>query len=127
MLLWLVVFGVTYILELPIYALGLRGSVAFARVVFVALVLNLATHPVVWFVLPKLFANNQIHYVLVAEAFAVTVEGVLLWLIARWQRWPERCCSWLWCTGLAFVANAFSAALGEVGYTVLEGLGVSLT
>lgn len=125
MLLWLVVFAVTYLCELPIYALGLRGSVAFARALLVTLVLNLATHPVVWFVLPKVFGDDAVHYVLVAEAFAVTVEGVVLWLIARWQRWPER--SWLWFIGLAFVANAFSATLGEVGYVVLGRLGVSLT
>jgi hypothetical protein len=119
---WLALFTLTCLLELPIYLLPLRPAVPLRWGLLLLFGLNLATHPIVWFVLPRVF-NNQVHYVLVAEAFAVIVEGLILGAIARWRRWEGW--GWLSMMGLAFLANAFSATVGElIGDRVVGWLGL---
>jgi hypothetical protein len=119
---WVYIFSLTCLLELPIYVGLLRRVVRLPWGLLLCLVLNLLTHPLVWFVLPNLL-ENQVHYVLVAEAFAVVTEGLALLGIARWRRWE----GWPWLSlfGVAFFANAFSAAVGEIGgYHLLGWLGL---
>jgi hypothetical protein len=120
---WLKIFTLTYVIETPIYGAALREQLAWRWSLLLSLILNLATHPIVWFLLPRIFVN-QINYALFAEAFAVTVEALIIAAAARLREWPRR--EWLWCFGLAFVANAVSATVGEVLYYVLEKLGVQL-
>jgi hypothetical protein len=119
---WLAIFTLTCLLELPIYLVPLRRVLPLRWGLLVLLALNLATHPIVWFVLPRIF-ENQVHYVLIAEAFAVLVEGLLLGALSRWRHWP----GWggLSLIGLAFMANAWSATLGELtGYRLIGWLGL---
>lgn len=123
MVAWLKIFTLTYAVETPIYGAALRSQLAWRWTLLLSLLLNLATHPIVWFVLPRLF-DNQVTFALFAEAFAVTVEALILAAAARLREWPRR--EWLWCFGLAFVANAISATAGEVLYYVLDKLGVRL-
>ena len=119
---WAILFAMTYLLELPIYQGLLRRVVRLRQGLLLCLALNVATHPIVWFVWP-IVLENQLHYVLVAEAFAVLVEATLLWGMARWKRWPDG--SWLSFVGVAFLANAFSVAVGEIaGYPLLHALGL---
>jgi hypothetical protein len=119
---WLVLFTLTCLLELPVYLLPLRPALPLRWGLLLLLGLNLATHPIVWFVLPRLF-ENQVHYVLVAEAFAVIAEGLILGALARrrgWQGWGS-----LSAMGLAFLANACSAGIGElVGYRLVGWIGL---
>jgi len=118
---WLYIFALTCLLELPVYLWLLRHVVCVPWGLLLCLALNLATHPIVWFVLPGLLENQQ-HYVLVAEAFAVGVEALILIALAHFRRWDL---PWLSLVGVAFLANAFSATLGElVGYRLLQWLGV---
>lgn len=122
---WLIFFAVTFILETPVYVLALRrvtGSIY--KGVLASLVVNVSTHPVVWFVLPRLFVDDQVKYTLVAEGFAVSVEAVILIVACRVLGWEHR--PWLWLFGLAFLANATSVAGGMIGFEVLEQLGVQL-
>lgn len=122
MQLWPYIFVMTCLLELPIYLWLLRQAVKPAWGLLLCLTLNLLTHPVVWFVLPALL-ENQVHYVLVAEAFAVIVEGLALIALTRWKRWEGL--PWLSLLGVAFLANAVSATVGELlGYRLLDLLGL---
>ncbi len=91
MLIWVITFSLTCLLELPIYVFTLRRVVRLGWALALVLGLNLATHPIVWFLLPRLF-ENQLHYVLIAEAFAVVVEGLVLGALAFWRRWE----GWGW-------------------------------
>jgi hypothetical protein len=119
---WLVIFTLTCVLELPIYLLPLRPVLPLRLGIVLLLGLNLATHPIVWFLLPRIF-ENQVHYVLAAEAFAVIVEGLILGALARRQRWEGW--GWLSAVGLAFLANACSAGIGEViAYRLVGWLGL---
>jgi hypothetical protein len=122
MVIWLAIFALTCVLELPVYVLFLRRVLPIGWGLLLLLALNLSTHPIVWFLLPRLLPN-QVHYVLVAEAFAVLVEGLLLIAVTRWRRLPN----WnaLALIGLSFLANAGSATVGELlGYRLLGWLGL---
>jgi hypothetical protein len=123
MVAWLKIFALTYTIETPIYFAALRRHLHFLGALLVSLVLNLATHPVVWFVLPKIF-SNQVNYALFAEAWAVTIEALLLKALDRGLHWGRQ--GWLWFFGLAFVANGISASVGELLYYFLEKAGIHL-
>ena len=117
---WLSAFFFTQAVEVPIYvwAMGLeppggRPSVgrsssaeilerrALAYRLALAFAASLITHPVVWFVIPRLVYQDYIAMVAVAETFAVVVEA--LWLRAFRVRQP-----FAW----ALLANGASAGLG---------------
>jgi hypothetical protein len=109
---WLWAYLFTQAVEVPIYVVGPRarwdeGFMASA-----------ITHPVVWFGIPRLYqaihgalggvvegpVPDGAHYwimVLIAETFAVVVEGLYL-------RWLKKKNPFLW----ALAANATSVALG---------------
>ena len=89
---WLIAFGLTQVLEVPVYT-----RVTTVKTAFLASAL---THPVVWFVFPLLPLPYGV-MVFAAEVFAVVVEA--LWL--RWNGVPR---ALLW----SFLANAFSASVG---------------
>lgn len=95
---WALAFFFTQLFEMPIYW---RASKSL-RVGFFA---SAITHPIVWFVFPELMDHGvgYVPMVLLAETFAVVVEGV--WL--RFNRVPR---AFLWSLG----ANAFSVCCGLV-------------
>lgn len=95
---WLVAFAVTQAVEVPIYMLALRGRFA------IAFAASLITHPFVWFAFPLLGRALGLGYlsmVLLAEAFAVGVEALLLH-----RSGLER--AWAW----SLSANATSVGVG---------------
>lgn len=77
---WLGAFLLTIVTELPVLLVILRRHVALPKVLGVGLAVNLVTHPIVWFVLPRLLLSKT-SYLLVAEAFALVVEAGLLWAL----------------------------------------------
>jgi hypothetical protein len=91
---WLSAFVFTQVVEVPIWtrAFGGRRWLAFAA--------SALTHPVVWFVLPRLGLPYWA-YVGVAEAYAVAVEA--LW---AWRFGVRR--AWAW----SLLANGASFGLG---------------
>lgn len=117
---WLHAFLFTQAVEVPIYILGLgrlgrrprwligTGPLPLAGRVMLALLLSAVTHPVVWFVWPRLVLRYPV-MVACAEVFAVTVEALLLW--AAGCRWPLL---------LSLGANAASYGLGELSRRYLE-------
>jgi hypothetical protein len=92
---WLQAFVFTQLVEVPIYrrALGGRTAVAFGA--------SALTHPVVWFVFPRLGLGGYAASLVGAELFAVLVEAA--WLRAFGLR---RALAW------SAAANAASLALG---------------
>ncbi len=108
---WSVAFVWTLALELPIAALVLRGR--FARGAFFLAFLsgNLATHPIVWQLVPR-FENYRTGC-LVMESFAVVVEATSYVLGARFGAASIRA-SGARCFVAALLANGFSAGVGPI-------------
>jgi hypothetical protein len=74
---WLAVFALTQLVEVPVVvALARRAEPRRARLVVVALLATALTHPVVWFVLPRL-GLTYVAYVWLAELFAWLTEAAL--------------------------------------------------
>jgi hypothetical protein len=102
---WLVAFAFTQAFEVPIYLWVMRRQAVELSTLgrlLVAFGASALTHPIVWFVLPRLQSTlGYWGYVAVAEVFAVLVEAAY---VARFG--VERALLW------AFVANAASASIG---------------
>ncbi len=67
--------------ESPFYYLCFRG-LPFPRILALIVLLNLATHPIVFFVIPLLF-SRYFAAALFSEAFAPTIEVALAYLVLR--------------------------------------------
>jgi hypothetical protein len=97
---WLTYFLFTQIIEIPIYGYALRGRVA------VAFGASAITHPIVWFVFPRLI-DSWWPMVLAAESFAVIAEAI--WLRAFGLR---RALAWsLAANGASFLFGLLWSAL----------------
>lgn len=98
---WLSAFLFTQCVEVPIYAkLAKTGWLpAFGA--------SALTHPIVWFVIPRLFPHSYWLMVAIAETFAVVTEALYLRLGFDVER------ALLW----SFLANAASAGLGLLSRT----------
>jgi hypothetical protein len=80
---YLMVYGLTCLIEMPIYFLVLRDRSIWERTRILILA-NLATHPVIYFLFPLVLSYLQINVqgcLLISEAFAPLTEGLLLWRI----------------------------------------------
>jgi hypothetical protein len=106
---WLAAFSITQLVEVPIYVRALlgddgrdagrvRGWPAALALAFAA---STITHPIVWFVMPRLIPDHYLLMVAVAESFAIVTEAV--WLRAFGLR---RALAW------AVFANAASVVIG---------------
>lgn len=76
----------TFALELPIYFIILRQLKNIPTVLQINTVLNLATHPIVFFVIPIILTNlgaNYLHYLATAEIFAPLIEALILFRIYK--------------------------------------------
>lgn len=93
---WLQAFFFTQLFEMPIYWRASRSL----RVAFFA---SAMTHPIVWFVFPRLMEHGVPYWWMVglAEAFAVLAE-------AAWLHFNQVPRALLWSLG----ANAFSVTCG---------------
>lgn len=107
--------GLTLAVELPVYAVALWrwGGASVARAVSIGVVVNVASHPTLWFVLvPVVRSLSGSHTVAVAVAEAIVWlgEGVAATLLLPGRRrWP---------VGLstAVAANALSFGVGVALY-----------
>lgn len=93
---WLCAFAFTQLVEIPIYSVGLRVSVAAA---FGA---SAITHPVLWFVLFPRLPLPYIWLIIAGETFAVVVEALYFAVIFH----RRRAIAW------SLVANGASFGLG---------------
>lgn len=109
---WLVAFGFTQLVEVPIHVLAQRplGRPPSMRVL-AAFAASMWTHPFVWFVFPLLPRTwgctgsiwCWVQHVVLAELFAVGVEAAWLWRLG-----VRRPLAW------SLLANAASFGLGAL-------------
>jgi hypothetical protein len=105
---WFVAFVLTLAVEVPVAAYLLRRAEPDrVRLVLLVVFANLATHPIVWYVLTQPFLIGTWEYMLVAEAWAVAAEAVFYWAAFR-PAGPRRALV------IAVVANAASFLVGLV-------------
>jgi hypothetical protein len=82
---YLPLFLLTCLFEAPFYFIFLRGR-SFTSRLSALLLCNLATHPIVCFVIPKLAERFQLTLaseLAIAEIFAPAIEALLLWKVWR--------------------------------------------
>jgi hypothetical protein len=99
---WALAFALTEVVETPIYCLLARVS---GRRAFL---LSLATHPVVWFVIPPLCERAGLRFPLmvwITEVFAYATEAAML------RAWGVR---WWRAIAVSAIANTASFAAGEL-------------
>ena len=125
--LWFLAFVITQTVETPLYtwALGRLGRRPRWRVgsaaatgplpwparVALGFLASLLTHPVVWFVWPRLISPVE-HYpqfVLAAECFAVLTEAALLWL-----------CGLRWALPVSLATNLASVGVGLLSRALFD-------
>lgn len=71
----------TFILELGVYYLFLKNRKSLVEMLQIDLILNLATHPVVFFLIPIIimqFGATYLNYLVIAEVFAPLTEALIL-------------------------------------------------
>jgi hypothetical protein len=105
---WFAAFVLTLAVEVPIAGYLLRRvEPARLRLAILLVIANLATHPVVWYVITQLFLIGTWEYVLTAESWAVAVEAVFYAVAFRGLD-PRRA------VAVAVVANATSFIAGRI-------------
>lgn len=103
---WLAAFLLTIVIEVPIaWSLLRRDATDPVRLVILVVFANLATHPIVWYVLTQPFLVGTWEYLIVAETWAVAAEAVFYWAAFR-RIGPARAIV------VAIAANAASFAAG---------------
>lgn len=76
---WLIAFLFTQVVEIPIWAFGLRrAEPRLDRRLAIAFGASLLTHPLVWFAFPRLVTGTYVGMVVVAELFAWFVEAMYM-------------------------------------------------
>jgi hypothetical protein len=105
---WFAAFVITVAIEAPIAAFLLRRSEPdLVRLVTLIVFANLATHPVVWYVLTQLLLVGTPGYTLVAETWATVAEAVFYAAAIRGLPWRRALL-------VAVAANATSWLGGRV-------------
>jgi len=113
---WFAAFVLTVAVEIPIAAYLLRRAEPDRlRLVLLVVFANLATHPIVWYVITQPFLFGTWEYVFVAEAWAVSAEAVFYWAAFRGLG-PRRA------VAVAVVANAASFLVGWIVGEVWPGV-----
>ncbi len=109
---WALAFALTQLVEVPVVVLVTRRLAAPAwQRAAVALLATLATHPIVWFVVPTLGLSEPMRYA-ASEAWAFGAELLIYRLALPGASWRRAAAA----SGLA---NAASFALGVLVYRVL--------
>jgi len=95
----------TQLVEVPLYC-WLLSSGTIRRRAGVGFLATAITHPIIWFVLHALAREWSLShnlYLVMAESYAVGVEGLLLWALSYEKPWR-----------LALLINMASFALGLI-------------
>jgi hypothetical protein len=109
---WAVAFGLTQLVEVPVVTRVTRGLPAPAwRRAALAFAATLATHPIVWFVIPELGLSESLRYA-ASEAWAFGAELVFYRLAMPGATWGRAAAA----SGLA---NGASFLVGLAAYRAL--------
>jgi hypothetical protein len=103
---WPLAFGVTLAVEMGALYLLFRKTDSVGRLAAVVFLGNILTHPVVWFVLPRVMVSHGA-YILIAESFALVVEVFVILSLIRPEPW------YMSIAGSAF-ANGSSYGVGLI-------------
>ena len=105
---WIVAFVATVTIEVPIVVFLLRDAERDrARAVGLVVFANLATHPIVWYVISQLLLVGTVAYVVAAELWAVAIEAVFYRIAIVDLPWGRAAL-------VAVAANAASFAFGRL-------------
>jgi hypothetical protein len=102
---WLYAFAFTQLVEIPIYAVGLRVGL------LAAFGASAITHPILWFVLFRFVPLPYVWLIIVGETFAVAVEAGYFAIVFRRRR------ALLW----SLVANGASFGTGMLSRWLFGG------
>ena len=81
---WFTAFVITLAVEIPIAVFLLRrAEPSLVRLGLLVVFANLATHPIVWYVISQPFMVGTPGYTIVAEAWATAAEAVFYWAAIR--------------------------------------------
>ena len=110
---WLRAFLLTLAVEVPLVAWLLRrAEPQLWRGAAIAVIANLATHPLVWFGWSQAFLIGTPEYVIAAETWAVAVEAAIFAVTIRGLG-PRRAVL------ISLIANGASFAVGRVAVQLL--------
>ncbi len=113
---WFAAFLLTLAVEVPIAAYLLRRAEPDrVRLVLLVVFANLATHPIVWYVVTQPFLVGSPEYLVVAESWAVTAEALFYWAAFR-AAGPRRAAA------VSLAANAASFVAGLVVGAIWPGV-----
>jgi hypothetical protein len=113
---WFAAFVLTLAVEVPIVGYLLRRvEPDRLRLVILLVFANLATHPIVWYVITQLFLVGTWEYVLAAESWVVVVEAVFYAVAFRGLA-PRRAIA------VAVVANGASFIVGWIVGELWQGV-----
>jgi hypothetical protein len=81
---WLAAFLITLAIETPVViVLARRDEPDLIRLGLLVLFANLATHPLVWYVISQLWLVGTLSYIVIAESWAVVAEAVFYAVTVR--------------------------------------------
>ncbi|MFI5261471.1 MAG: hypothetical protein ACHQZR_02805 [Candidatus Limnocylindrales bacterium] len=81
---WLAAFLLTVAVEVPLVLFLLRRTEPDRlRLGLLIVFANLATHPIVWFVVPQVALVGTMGYILLAEIWATAAEALFYWAAVR--------------------------------------------
>jgi membrane protein YqaA with SNARE-associated domain len=113
---WFAAFVLTLTVEVPIAGYLLRRvEPDRLRLAILLVFANLATHPIVWYVMTQLFLIGTWEYVLAAESWAIAVEAVFYAVAFRGLD-PRRAIA------IAAVANGASFIVGWIVGDLWQGV-----
>ena len=114
---WLTAFVLTLLVEVPVVVVLLRrwSGEGVPRLLALAVLANLATHPSVWFVFTQLLLVGTPAYTLVVEAWAFGVEALFYAVVVAGLGWRRALV-------VSLVANLASWVVGRLVLVPLIGL-----
>jgi hypothetical protein len=105
---WFAAFALTVIVEAPfvLYA-ARRHGVDWVRGAVILVLANLATHPVLWYVIPQVVVPRTTQFVAVGEGWAIAAETACYWAVIPGMRARSA-------LAVALLANVASFGVGRL-------------
>ena len=113
---WLAAFVLTLLIEIPVFALVARllgrkdaGRAPLWRLLLAGAAGTCVTHPLLWFVWPRLFGDYSA-YIVSGELLVAAIEAGTFYLIARPIRLPTAIAASFLANGLSFFVGLILGA-----------------